>query len=65
MVRDSHNSSFCSPVSPSRKREQEDWCIRTPENFLQQMLKEKQLLLVEKKKKKRVLQGGRVGLNES
>lgn len=52
MVRDSHNSSFCVPVSPSRKQEQEDWCIRTPENFLQQMLKEKQLLLVEKEKKK-------------
>lgn len=52
MVRDSHNSSFCGPVSPSRKQEQEDWCIRTPENFLQQMLKEKQLLLVEKEKKR-------------
>lgn len=50
---------------PAGSQEQEDWCIRTPENFLQQMLKEKQLLLVEKGKKKRVLQRGRVGLNES
>lgn len=52
MVRDNHCSSFCAPVSPKRKQEEEDWCIRTPETFFQQMLKRSSYFWLRKKKKR-------------
>lgn len=50
MVRDNHYSSFRAPISPKRKQEEEDWCLRTPETFLQQMLKRSSYFWLKKKK---------------